>query len=254
MIRSVVRNRGRSYRALGIFAALAMLIWYLAMLTTSRAIPVPPAPEPVPAPPPSHTMKVGIQAGHWKTYDVPDELSQLRYATGAMQSNWDEFIVNLETAKKVVALLQAKGVEAELLPTTIPEDYKADAFVALHGDASQNIHASGFKVVHSEWSDNANRDDVLVGDITTDYQGATGLKEDRNTITDDMTEYYAFNYRDYKHSVDSDTPTAILEMGFLTNDSDRGLMLTEQDRMARGISDGILDFLGWYGKEKSLGR
>ncbi|HEX9016539.1 MAG TPA: N-acetylmuramoyl-L-alanine amidase [Chloroflexota bacterium] len=254
MIRSLVRRRGRSYQALGVLAVLAMLIWYLALLASSRTIPAFPIPEPLPAPPVPHVMKVGIQAGHWKTYDVPDELSQLRYAAGAMQSDWDEFIVNLDTARSVVAILRAKGVDAELLPTTIPEGYTADAFIALHGDASQNTKASGFKAVHSEWSTDVERDDVLVGDIVAAYQAASGLREDRASITDDMTEYYAFNYRKYRHSVNANTPTAILEMGFLTNDFDRRLMLSEKDRLAGGIASGILDFLSWYDRRLSVGR
>lgn len=199
-------------------------------------------------------MKVGVQAGHWKTYDVPDELSALHDATGAMGSNWDEFIVNYEVAKRVVANLRARGIDAEMLPTTIPEDYKADAFVALHGDGSKNAKATGFKAAHSTWSTNIDRDDVLVGDLVTSYGAATGLKEDRTTITDNMTDYYAFNYNDYKHSVSPDTPTALLEMGFLTNDSDRKIMLDQQDRMAQAVTDGITDFLTWYGRKQALTR
>ncbi|MBY0310319.1 N-acetylmuramoyl-L-alanine amidase [Patescibacteria group bacterium] len=58
-----------------------------------------------------------------------------------------------------------------------------------------------------------------------------------------MSGYYAFNWRRYDHAVHPQTPSAIVEMGFLTNASDRRLMTTEPGRVAQGIVGGILAFL-----------
>jgi hypothetical protein len=43
-------------------------------------------------------------------------------------------------------------------------------------------------------------------------------------------------------------------MGFLTNDSDRKIMLGQQDKMAQAMTEGIMDYLGWYGRKKSLSQ
>lgn len=74
------------------------------------------------------------------------------------------------------------------------------------------------------------------------YQAATGLKDHPQTVTENMTQYYAFNKR-LTHAVDATTPSIILEMGFLTNRSDRALVTQQPDRVANGVADGILDFL-----------
>jgi hypothetical protein len=55
-----------------------------------------------------------------------------------------------------------------------------------------------------------------------------------NSITDDMSQYHTF------YEVDSHTPAAIIEVGFLHADR---VMLTEQSGIvAQGIVDGIVCF------------
>ena len=196
----------------------------------------------VPAAAPVAAPRVGIQVGHWKPWEAPPELSRLSSSIGAFHDNWGESIVNLDVAKRVADILQQEGVKVDLLPVTIPPDYRADVFVAIHGDANQDKKLSGFKISHADWSGMPELEDTLVGDLAEEYQAATGLKEHRATITDNMREYYAFNHR-FEHSVDRGTPAAILEMGFLTNDQDRKLLLDEQDRVAQGVAKGILRFL-----------
>ncbi len=187
--------------------------------------------------------RVGIQAGHAQTYDAPDELQTLRGSVGAFEGDWDEFIVNQEIANRVAAILKGNGVAVDLLPTTVPSHYKAGAFVALHSDAWNDRKLSGFKATRGEWSTDKRRDDVLVADIVSEYAAGTGLPEDRATISDNMMEYYAFNYKKYEHAVDPSTPAAILEMGFLTNDGDRGVLQGQQDRVASAVAAGVMRFL-----------
>jgi hypothetical protein len=58
-----------------------------------------------------------------------------------------------------------------------------------------------------------------------------------------MRGYYAFNYRRYAHAVAKTTPATIVEMGFLTNPDDRGLLLGQPDLVAIGIANGIVRYL-----------
>ncbi|HEX2988761.1 MAG TPA: N-acetylmuramoyl-L-alanine amidase [Chloroflexota bacterium] len=186
---------------------------------------------------------VGIQAGHWQTANLPSELAALRTSTGAAGSGWKEVDVNLDIAQRVTALLTNAGVQVDLLPSTIPVGYKADAFVALHNDGNANTGLTGYKVARSAWSVITTKDDVLVKDLATDYEAGTGFTPNPQTITVNMTHYYAFNNRTYQHSVAPSTPAAILEMSFLTNAKDRNEMVNDPNRVATAIARGILDFL-----------
>ncbi len=56
-----------------------------------------------------------------------------------------------------------------------------------------------------------------------------------DTITEDMTEYHAFR------RIRSQTPAAILELGFLGGD--QGLLVRSPEKSARGVADGLLCFL-----------
>src|SRR5438270_6295245 len=77
--------------------------------------------EPLPSSPvwnPPGPKCVGLQAGHWLTDDVPDELHNL--GPGAEAGGWDEWEVNLLIAQAAAKALESDGVQVELLPTTIP--------------------------------------------------------------------------------------------------------------------------------------
>jgi N-acetylmuramoyl-L-alanine amidase len=67
------------------------------------------------------------------------------------------------------------------------------------------------------------------------YESATGLRYHPNTVTADMTSYHAFN------EIDGETNAVIIEVGFLN--LDRQILTTGQDRVAQGISDGILCYI-----------
>jgi len=192
----------------------------------------------------SDSLRVGIQAGHWKNSELPAELASLRGSTGAVGNGWKEVDVNLDVASRVAGILREKGVQVDLIPATVPVDYQADAFVALHGDANGNPSVSGFKLARARWSKIPQKDDALIQAISAEYQAATGLREHPSTITENMRQYYAFDWKDLKHAVNPATPAVILEMGFLTTTSDRQLLLEQPDRVAQGIARGILKFLG----------
>ncbi len=206
---------------------------------TAPSIPTPPAPAKG-----APTQRVGIQAGHWKEAELPAELASLRGSTGAAGTGWREVDINLDIARRVAALLEQANVIVDLIPSTVPVQYKADAFVALHGDANSNTSLSGYKLARSSRSSIPAKDDALLNALSSDYAAATGLPFHAGTITVNMTAYYAFANRGIQHSIAPTTPGVILEMGFLTTTKDRNLLMQQPDLVAGGIAKGILKFLG----------
>ena len=67
------------------------------------------------------------------------------------------------------------------------------------------------------------------------YGRVTHLVNHPNSVTLDMTEYHTF------FEIDSLTPAAIVEVGFLF--LDRNFLTREPDKAARGIVDGLLCFV-----------
>jgi N-acetylmuramoyl-L-alanine amidase len=194
---------------------------------------------PRPAPPPG-PRRIGLQAGHWKTDEVPSELKRLVTMTGTSGGGVNEWQLNLDVANRVADALRARGYAVDVLPTTIPPGYLAEAFVSLHADGSTDPGARGFKGAHS--SRRGPYEDALLASILDEYGAATNLPRD-DAITNAMRNYYAFNWRRYKSTVAPHTPAVILEMGFLTSPADRAVLLGRRDLVADAIARGIGRFL-----------
>lgn len=183
---------------------------------------------------------VAIQAGHWKASEQPAELARLRSSTGAVAGGVREVDLNVDIAHRVAEYLRSWGNQAYVLPATVPPAYKADAFIAIHSDGHANKNARGYKVAtyYRDWV----ASDTLVRELSDEYGKQTGLPRDWR-ITENMTNYYAFNSGLYEHTIAEDTPGAILEMGFLSNSSDRAFMTSQRDLVARATALGIARFL-----------
>ena len=193
--------------------------------------------RPAPLTPP---RRVGIQVGHWKAAEAPDEFPNLRFQLGASFGGVDEVDLNLDIADRVAAILRADGVTVDILPATIPPGYLADAFVALHADGDDYREARGFKTAHG--FHRSPHDGALVATLTDSYHAATELPWDDN-VSGDMTDYYAFAWYRYVHALSPFTPAAILEMGFLSQEEDRVVLLDRPEVVARGVANGIARFL-----------
>ena len=191
---------------------------------------------------PDGPRRVGIQVGHWMTQNVPPELQRLEDQTGASWDGVNEVDINLDIAQRVATLLRSKGLAVDVLPTTIPAGYVADAVVALHADSDGVGDNSGFKMAHS--TRRSAYEDQLLNDVRDEYAAATGLDYDQGHVTRAMTQYYLFAWNRFRSSTSPFTPSVILEMGYLSNDSDRALMTDQADIVATGIANGILRFLG----------
>lgn len=200
----------------------------------------------VPLPPaevynPPGPKRVGLQAGHWKTEEIPSELRGL--GPGASAAGKAEWEVNLDIAERTAALLRAYGVEVDILPTTLPIEYKAHAFLSIHADGDEAGARQGYKLGRAVWSATPEADDKLIAAISIAYATSTHMPLDPVGASRRMTAYYAFNSRRYCHAVAPGTPSAILEAGYLTSAVDRRILFNDPDAVARGIALGLLRFL-----------
>lgn len=190
---------------------------------------------------PDGPAKVGIQVGHWKVNEVPEELETLRTHTGSSGGGKSEMEVNLKIAEEIARILKDRGVEVELLPATIQPKYLADVFITIHADGSTDKTVSGYKFA-GPWRDFTGKSDELVSILDRKYKEETKLPYDPN-ITRNMRGYYAFAWWRYEHSIHPMTTAVIAETGFLTNKSDQKLLINKPQIPAKAIADGILEYL-----------
>jgi len=225
----------------------------------ARAVAAAPAASPIslftriPKPAlPAGPRRVGIQAGHWLTEQAPPELWRLLTQTGTSWNGQTEVEINLDIAKRIKAVLEPNGIVVDVLPTTIPPGYVADAFVALHGDGDGTGANSGFKMAFSSRRTPFEAD--LLETIKGEYGKATGLSYDAARIGRSMLVYYAMSWQRNKYATAPHTPSVILEMGYVSNDNDRELMTERADVVAGAIASGILQFLAEHPRDKLFGQ
>jgi len=190
---------------------------------------------------PNVPAKVGLQVGHWNNSELPDELSKLHGNTGAEGGGKSEWEVNFAIAESTATFLEDQGVEVDILPATVPEEYWADVFLAIHADGSTDTTKSGYKFA-SPWKDLTNDSELLVSLLESKYEEYTHLENDPN-ITKNMRGYYAFSWWRYDHAIHPLTTAAIAETGFLTNASDRKIIVDNPEVPAQAISEAILIYL-----------
>lgn len=191
-----------------------------------------PTTSPTPAPPTSTPtaegpagVLIGIVAGHHENDSgavCPDGLREVD--------------INLAVAERVVGRLKRKGYTVDLLSEFDDRisGYKADVFLSIHAD-SCIPGLSGFKIARSETSAIPEIEDQLVNNTITAYGERTGLPFHANSISEHMRDYHAFR------KITHDTPGAIIELGFMSDD--RNILLYRQDRLSRGLVNGIQAFL-----------
>lgn len=176
--------------------------------------------------PTPHVPRIGIIAGHSASDSgavCPDGLQEVD--------------VNIDIARRVVALLVQRGWVADLLDEfdVRLNGYVADVVLSIHADSCGVPNKSGFKVARAESGWVPEQADALVDCIKRYYAARTGLAFDPYTITYDMTRYHAY------YEIDRTTPAAIIETGFLLDD--RELLTQRPDVVAQGIVDGIVCFV-----------
>lgn len=186
--------------------------------------------------------RVALQVGHWQHQKLPRELRWVgRSAGGTTFGGAIEWQVNLVIAREARQLLQAQGLAVDLVPATVPVGYRAAAFVSLHTDGNDDPTVTGFKVAPAA-PDRSGLAGALDESLARRYGERTGLSWN-TSITADMTGYYAFDGRRFRHAIDPATPAVIMETGFLTNSDDRRVIVDAPQLAAQGIANGVLDFL-----------
>ena len=90
---------------------------------------------------------VALQAGHWLSNQLPEELTHLADHTGASAGGVNEVDVNVAVAKLAAQRLYERGYSVEILNATVPPNYTTDLFIALHADGSEISGIRGFKAV-----------------------------------------------------------------------------------------------------------
>jgi N-acetylmuramoyl-L-alanine amidase len=204
--------------------------------------------QPIITPVAPKVTKIGLQAGHWKNDELPSELKKLRlYGGGSDVSGVLEWKINLAIAEKTAKILREMGYVVDVLPATIPQDYSADVFVAIHADGNDDPTVSGYRAAASDF-DKSGRAEILSRSVNLAYATITGMIAHPNIETN-MTEYYAFNYVKFHHSIDPKTPAILIETGFLTNVQDRRILVGKQDLLAKGIAQGVIDFVESQNKQ-----
>jgi hypothetical protein len=190
---------------------------------------------------PDGPPKVGLQVGHLKNEELPDELARIRGNTGSSGGGKTEIEVNQKIAELTKEILEQKGISVELLPATVPPKYWADVVVAIHADGNLDRSVNGFKITQPrrDYTGNGAKLSEL---IQESYKDATKLATDPN-ISRNMTGYYAFNWRRFEHSIHAMTAAAILETGFLSNANDRKIIVNKPELAAYGLSNGIIEYL-----------
>jgi N-acetylmuramoyl-L-alanine amidase len=182
---------------------------------------------------PQPQLRIGIVAGH----NGNDSGTVCTDESGEVALT--EADLNLKIAMMVRDGLAAQGFQVDLLNEfdTRLNGYRAVALVSIHNDSCEyvNEQATGFKVAASMETRDVNRAQRLTACLTDRYGHNTGLTFHAGSITGDMREYHAFS------EIDPNTITAIIETGFMY--LDREILTKETDRVAEGVTQGILCFV-----------
>ena len=175
-------------------------------------------------------LRIGIVSGHWGNGSD----------SGAVcPDGTNEHDINLAIASLVRQQLEANGYNTDLLQEFDPrlDGYRAALLLSIHSDTCDVIdsQATGFKVAASTYSHDQVLAERLTACLNDRYSTITGLTNHSGSITENMTDYHAFNV------IDSSTPAAIIETGFLY--LDRDLLVNHPDVVANGITAGVLCFV-----------
>lgn len=172
--------------------------------------------------------RIGIVAGHWGN----DSGSVC--ADGLTETD-----INQRIAAIVQKTLADQGFQVDVLREFDLglRGYKAAVLVSIHADSCDYINdqATGFKVAAALGSTRKEKAARLTACMRARYGAATGLPIHSTSVTNDMTQYHAFD------EIDPNTTAAIIEVGFLN--LDRQILEKTPEIPAQGIVSGILCYL-----------
>lgn len=190
-----------------------------------------PEPTPLPEPtPPSVSGYVVIDAGHGG--EDPGATSCLGYY---------EKHINLAVAREVADLLRQRGIRVKMTRTgdyypeledraALANRLNADLFVSIHADSSPKSSTRGYTLYIANGASRASQRAAraLEGAMSSTGLSSKGVRK-----------------ANFHVLVDTVGPAVLVEMGYLTNRYEAGLLRDSsfQDRMAQAIANGITNYL-----------
>ena len=177
-------------------------------------------------------MKVFLNPGHAPNGN-PDP-GAVNSTTGLRESD-----VAINVGQLVVKYLNAAGVATELLQSDSLSDicYEAnnsgaDVFVSIHCNAADAAAANGTET----WACyGSHRGEILADCIQQQIIDAMGTTNRGVKIaTPGVNGLYVLT--------NTDVPAVLVELAFITNNSDERLLASEQDEFSRAIARGITDY------------
>lgn len=192
--------------------------------------------QPSPLPTETRAVRIGVVAGH---SGRPRDESFVSDPGAVCPDGLTELEINEAVAREVVAALRRLEYQVDLLEEFDERlaGYEADVLVSIHTNDCQDYGdaGTGFSAASASARQTTRGDDEYLLECLIDQYGKiTGLPRHFG-LTYDMTDYHTFG------EVSADTPTAIIELGFMNRD--RLMLTTQRPLLAQGIVNGILCFL-----------
>ena len=158
---------------------------------------------------------------------------------GAVRADINEKDIALDVSKMIEANLQARGVKVYMTRSTdeglslqervdICENKKPDVFVSVHVNSSVKNDIYG---VETHW----------YHDYSNEFAQTVHNHLVKNIPTKDRglfkSKFYVIN-----HTTD---PAILVEMGFISNDAERAMLVTEKrkQQVAKSVADGIVEYI-----------
>lgn len=155
------------------------------------------------------------------TYKIGAELAALINSNPALEARLSRPTSNTQLGTSNASSLSARVNDAN--------SWEADYFISLHANASSASSASGIEGYVYSLDTSA---EELSNDIVENLSEATGLR-DRGVFA--RPSLYVLRK--------TAMPATLIELGYITNPQDAALMNENPDLFARGIYNGILEFL-----------
>lgn len=145
----------------------------------------------------------------------------------------------LEVCKKIAGILRNRGIEIKMartndtfkslsFRTSDANNWKADAFVSIHCNSSDNKSAKGLETFCYKFKYRK----------LADYVQSELLKDKLYTVNRGVKEGNLHVVRE------SNMPACLVELGFISNVEDTNFIQAKKNEMALSIADGICNFLG----------